>query len=168
MVVNVPCTRQHSFPISMSTYVCYHLPGDRDEPDHPNAYPLAKQADEVTLRDIKESFPLPGDYHFRFKVKLDSGYYWLDCSDDSASVPVFSPRRIVAKVLRLSWKSGSIGQDSRLPSRQSSVAPPARVTTSAPVTMDLFGGSSPVRATVKQSASQPNNSSKVSDLDLFS
>ncbi len=89
----------------MATYVCYHLPSDRDEAEHPNAYSVPKQGEDITLRDIKDSFPLPGDYHFRFKVRLDSGFYWLDCTDDAANVPVFAPRRIVAKVLRLSWQN---------------------------------------------------------------
>ena len=144
----------------MTTYVCYHLPSDKDEADHPNAFAINKQAEDVTLRDVKKAFPLPGEYHFRFKVRMESGSYWLDCTDETANVPVFGPRRIVAKVLRLSWVEKS---DTAKPE----VKPVSNAERTAPAAfagyVDLFGSMSPVQA-----APKPKAPTAVSDLDLFS
>ncbi len=140
----------------MTTLVCYHLPSDRDDAEHPNAFVVKKFAEDVTLKDVKSNFPLPGEYHFRFKTKFDSGaVYWIDATDDSAKVPLFGSNKIVAKVLRLSWNNP------RKPD-------PAPVTATRPVTIannkmhDLFGSNSP--ATQKPAAAKLPH---VGDLDLF-
>jgi hypothetical protein len=60
------------------------------------------------LRDIKESFPMPGNYHFRFKTSLIPGTdrekgafaVWMDCSDDDQHVGVWR-NTIFAKVTRI-------------------------------------------------------------------
>jgi hypothetical protein len=60
------------------------------------------------LGQIKDTFPLPGNYHFRFKTALVPGTdrdkhavaVWMDCVDDSQPVPVWQ-NSIVAKVTRL-------------------------------------------------------------------
>lgn len=143
----------------MTTYVCYHLPSDRDEADHPNAFTINKQADDITLKDIKDAFPIPGQYHFRFKVKIENGSYWLDCTDDKVYVPVFSPRRIVAKVLRLSWKPSQAPEHVAT----KSVTPKTVLT---PDHADLFGSSSLAHAPKTTAKSTINKA--VGELDLFS
>jgi DIX domain len=61
-----------------------------------------------TLLQIKQSFPLPGRYHFRFKAPLVPGgdrekgglAVWMDCTDDRQPVPVWQAQ-IVAKITRI-------------------------------------------------------------------
>uniref|UniRef100_A0A0G4F173 DIX domain-containing protein n=1 Tax=Chromera velia CCMP2878 TaxID=1169474 RepID=A0A0G4F173_9ALVE len=83
--------------------VYYWIPSDQDDAEHPNAFPIQKTAGELRLKDIKARFPLPGHYHFRFKLKMESGaHVWMDITNDDAQVP--SHKGIVfAKVLRISW-----------------------------------------------------------------
>lgn len=60
------------------------------------------------LGDIKQSFPLPGNYHFRFKTALIPGTdrekgavsVWMDCVDDNRYVGVWR-NSIIAKVSRI-------------------------------------------------------------------
>ena len=152
----------------MSTFVCYHLPSDRDDPEHPNAFQINKPVEDVTLQDVKDNFPLPGNYHFRFRVRMgdSNNSYWMDITDGSRIVPAFGPRRIIAKVLRLSWQGPShdhkppvhapLTQAKQLPTQ----SPPSRP---AAETIDLFGGSSPPANNPVTHA----NKSHVGDLDLF-
>ena len=143
-----------------STYVCYHIPSDRDDGEHPNAFAIHKSTEEVTLKDVKDSFPLPGEYHFRFKVKMEGGSYWLDFNDDNAPVPSWGPRRIISKVLRLSWNNVP---KKPLPAvaKESATRAHVQVDTSRKGHSDLFGGSSPPR-------SQKTPINGVTELDLFS
>ena len=53
--------------------IYYHIPTDMDESAAPNAFPLAKNRAEIKLKDIRAKFPLPGTYHFRFKLKWGDG-----------------------------------------------------------------------------------------------
>ena len=140
----------------MGTYVCYHVPSDRDDPDHPNVFTLSKPAEEILLKDIKDAFPLPGNYHFRFKVKLDHGYYWLDLADDNANLPAHSHKRIVAKVLRISWNPGPT---KHVPAPLVRINPP-------PPSIDIFSGVSPKRSNKIHEVA--HSAPGVSDLDLFS
>ncbi len=60
------------------------------------------------LRDVKDNFPMPGTYHFRFKAPLIPGSdreknavsVWMDCVDDDQHVGVWR-NTIVAKVTRI-------------------------------------------------------------------
>ena len=74
-----------------------------------NCYLIRKRQDQITLRDIRENFPVPGDYHFRFQYSYQkSGVtVWLDlCSEDSP-VPAIE-QEIRVKVTRHSWHEGRI------------------------------------------------------------
>eukprot|EP01066_Platyproteum_vivax_P006930 Platyproteum_vivax@DN2580_c0_g1_i1.p1 len=84
------------------TLVYYIVPSDYDDMEHPNAFPIQKPQEEIKLKDIRAKFPLPGKYHFRFKLRYDNSFVWIDVTNDDSSVPIFQ-QRIVAKVLRLSW-----------------------------------------------------------------
>lgn len=67
-----------------------------------------QQGHPPTLLQVKQAFPLPGRYHFRFKSPLVPGgdrekgglAVWMDCTDDRQPVPVWQSQ-IVAKVTRI-------------------------------------------------------------------
>eukprot|EP00438_Fugacium_kawagutii_P005751 Skav227239 [mRNA] locus=scaffold2789:107509:108409:- [translate_table: standard] len=56
----------------------------------------------VKLKDVKATFPLPGQYHFRFKMKWESGAVWMDVTNEESMVPTFEDK-VIAKVLRVNW-----------------------------------------------------------------
>ena len=68
------------------------------------------------LRDIKESFPMPGNYHFRFKAPLIPGSdrekgsfaVWMDCPHDDQHVGVWR-NTIFAKVTRINMEEREDG-----------------------------------------------------------
>jgi len=74
----------------MSTsYVYYSVQGDRDDPEHPNAFVISKPYDRILVGDVRECFPLSGNFHFRFKIKYEAyGHVWLDLTDDARKVPI--------------------------------------------------------------------------------
>lgn len=87
--------------------VYYFVPGDHDDVSHPNVFTITKNDNDpdrykIRLRDIRARFPLPGNYHFRFKVKHENMALWLDVVNDDAVVPLFNSK-IIAKVLRVHW-----------------------------------------------------------------
>jgi len=82
----------------MATHVYYVVPEDLDDFAHPNL--LVVSAAAPTLRDVKNAFVLPGQYHFRFKRAFKSGFVWVDILDDAAAVPMFDGY-VFAKVSRV-------------------------------------------------------------------
>ena len=59
----------------MSTFVHYWVPADdQDCQEHYNMFRLRKAIEDITLRDIQRTFPLPGSYHFRFKDRYEGTY----------------------------------------------------------------------------------------------
>ena len=98
------------------------------------------------LREVKDNFPMPGKYHFRFKSPLIPGSdreknavsVWLDCSNDNQHVGVWR-NTIVAKVSRISMddedddvdfprQSARNGQTSAAPVQTQPQRPPVRHT----------------------------------------
>jgi hypothetical protein len=75
---------------------------DRDDEGSPNAFTVEHGNLKLTLGKIRTSFPLPGDYHFRFKVKLEGTYIWVDHVDDATVVP-FYEGLVFCKASRLDW-----------------------------------------------------------------
>ncbi|CAD8160404.1 unnamed protein product [Paramecium pentaurelia] len=63
---------------------------------------LGKQVDQITLKDIKTSFPLQGEYIFRFRYKTMHNTVWLDLPTDTSQIPLFN-NRILIKATRISW-----------------------------------------------------------------
>ena len=59
--------------------------------------------EDVKVPDIKQAFPLDGEYTFRFKTKVGNSKAWMDVKDD-AKIPL-SDGKIVMKVSRISWES---------------------------------------------------------------
>lgn len=89
----------------------YFVPEDGDTEDHPNVFMLPKSTQSGSsprLGDVKQAFPMPGKYHFRFKSPLIPGTdrekgavsVWMDCSEDNQRVGVWK-NSIFAKVTRI-------------------------------------------------------------------
>lgn len=85
-----------------STLIFYHIPEDCDDQEEPNAYSMDKPIDQITLLDIKTSFPVEGTYQFRFKVIYNKVSVWLDIDDDTGKIPQYS-NMIIIRATRLSW-----------------------------------------------------------------
>ncbi|KAJ1614229.1 hypothetical protein OIY81_583 [Cryptosporidium canis] len=98
------------------TTVYYFIPSDGDKEDNPNAFKVRSGRSYLTVRQIKESFPLPGSYYFRFKVRVGSAYAWMDPLNDDDAAPLYDDA-IITKVLRIHWDHKS-RHLSRLGSKQ--------------------------------------------------
>eukprot|EP01082_Thalassiosira_pseudonana_P000583 g1465.t1 g1465 contig10:2149565-2150809(+) len=96
------------------TSVRYFLPEDGDVEDTPNVFLAPKPSRPgypPLLGQIKDSFPLPGAFHFRFKTALVPGTdrekhavaVWMDCTEEEEPVPVWQGA-IVAKVTRIRYE----------------------------------------------------------------
>lgn len=67
-------------------WVRYFVPEDGDDSNHPNVY----QAEKInSLEDLKRSFPLSGQFHFRFLKDLDKMMVWMDVTENNSPLPVF-------------------------------------------------------------------------------
>jgi hypothetical protein len=89
----------------------YFIPEDGDSETQPNVFLAPKprqQGYPPTLGEVKQCFPLPGRYHFRFKAPLVPGTdrdkgalpVWMDCTDDRQPVFVWKSQ-VIAKVTRI-------------------------------------------------------------------
>lgn len=83
------------------TYIFYHVPQDGDTDQYPNCFMLRKPRKSVTVSDIHDNFPLPGQYYFRFKQALGKSFVWIDVPDISDTAPAVGGE-IRMKVARLS------------------------------------------------------------------
>jgi hypothetical protein len=103
------------------------------------------------LKDIKDSFPMPGKYHFRFKAPLIPGTdrekgavsVWMDCVGDSQHVGVWR-NTIFAKVTRINMDDDDEDDEFHAPAAaapvsahaqrraQQGAAPPQRTTQQPP------------------------------------
>eukprot|EP00934_Nitzschia_sp_Nitz4_P003230 Nitzschia sp. Nitz4//scaffold1_size375055//221713//222674//NITZ4_000290-RA/size375055-augustus-gene-0.681-mRNA-1//1//CDS//3329541087//3220//frame0 len=151
------------------TTIRYFIPEDGDEEMYPNVFLAPKpkqQGAPPTLLAVKDAFPLPGHYHFRFKSPLYPGAdrekgamaVWMDVTQDRQPVPTWK-NTIVAKVTRLSMEDDDDDDDDfghhrtpapapapipapvpaqRGPPSQSSNVTPS----SSGPSVDLFGGGS--------------------------
>ena len=148
----------------------YFIPEDGDDELQPNVFLAPKPrtaGTPPTLGQVKNAFPLPGHYHFRFKSPLypggdrDKGAIpvWMDLVNDSAPVATWK-NSIVAKVTRLSAEEEDDDDDEDFGvSTPTPAAPPASSNPRAPPShqssvastgssdhLDIFGGPSPVNA----------------------
>mmetsp|Transcript_1714 Transcript_1714/g.2361 ORF Transcript_1714/g.2361 Transcript_1714/m.2361 type:complete len:319 (+) Transcript_1714:111-1067(+) len=103
------------------TTIRYFIPEDGDTETHPNVFLCAKSRNQgapPTLGQIKNSFPLPGRYHFRFKSPLIPGgdrekggmAVWMDVVNDQQPVATWR-QAVVAKVTRLSIEEDDDDED---------------------------------------------------------
>lgn len=86
----------------MTTIIRYFVPEDRDTEEKPNAFVIYKPIADIKLCDVRDCFPLPGEYHFRFKFELNKKVVWLDFNKEEAKLPLFN-NKVIIKVTRLSW-----------------------------------------------------------------
>ena len=134
------------------------------------------------MGQIRDAFPVPGRYHFRFKSPLmpggdrdkDGMAVWMDCVKDNQPVPTWR-NTIVAKVTRTGVEDDEDDDDDFLHGggavQQNRAAPPPRAAPapapphqSAPRTqshspapdLDIFGGPSPPAAQAAMPTSAPN------------
>ena len=72
-----------------------------------NCFIVRKSIETLTLRDIRNNFPVPGDYHFRFhySYKANNVKVWLDLPSEDSTVPSVE-REVWVKATRLSWTEG--------------------------------------------------------------
>ena len=90
----------------MSTIIRYFVPEDRDLEEKPNAFIIYKDTDKVRLRDIKENFPLPGQYIYRFKTDYQKSKVWIHLEDEEGAIPL-NEGKIIIKINRLSWEDNN-------------------------------------------------------------
>ena len=88
----------------MTTFVYYFIPEDNENESKMNLYIIYKNPKEVKIKDIKENFPLPGEYYFRFKFEFMEKSVWIDFNNPNGALPKYDGR-IIMKVTRLSWKN---------------------------------------------------------------
>ena len=146
----------------------YFIPEDGDEELFPNVFlaPKPRQpGTPPTLGQVKNAFPLPGHYHFRFKSPLYPGgdrdkgamAVWMDVVKDSAPIPTWK-NGIVAKVTRLSAEDDEDDDDEDF-GVSTPASAPVPSNTSAPSTssdhLDLFNGPAPAPAAAPPAAT-PN------------
>ena len=89
---------------SAITQVYYFVPEDSESGKQLNCFIVRRPAESITLGQIREDFPLPGDYHFRFHYAYQSSNckVWLDLPSDDSLVPQID-QEIRIKATRLSW-----------------------------------------------------------------
>jgi len=90
--------------------VYYYLPQDEDDTKTFNAFGIQKNIEDIRLTDVKNEFPLPGEYYFRFKYKHADQIVWMDITNEDVKLPRFDGKLIV-KVTRMSWGSVGIGSN---------------------------------------------------------
>ncbi|CAB9527469.1 expressed unknown protein [Seminavis robusta] len=116
------------------TTIRYFIPEDGDDEAYPNVFLAAKSRHAgvpPTLGQIRDAFPLPGRYHFRFKSPLfpggdrdkDAMAVWMDCVKDTAPAPTWR-NTIVAKATRLGMEEEDDEDDEEFVNA-GSAAPPA-------------------------------------------
>jgi len=94
-----------------NTPIFYHIPSDLDDESHPNVFYVQPQSGTLTLGDVRNSFPLPGQYHFRFKTNFKSTFVWKDTQKDSDKIPSHDGK-FVAKISRLRTPASNTNQTS--------------------------------------------------------
>jgi len=92
----------------------YTIDGDElDSQDHPNVFFLPRDITEsVSLKMLRQHFPLEGDYHFRFKLPgTDGGSrrgVWRDMRCDEDLAPINDQKKLFLRVLRLRAEGDNI------------------------------------------------------------
>ena len=84
------------------------MPEDAESEEQLNCFIIGKPAESITLGQIKQDFPLPGNYHFRFLYTYQSNSckVWLDLPSNDSIVPLFDGE-IRVKATRNDWLPAS-------------------------------------------------------------
>jgi len=83
----------------MSTLIYYFIPED-GEKENMNIFVISKDYKNIKLKDIRENFPLKGEFYFRFKFDFQNKDVWIDFSNEEANLPKYKGE-IIMKVTRL-------------------------------------------------------------------
>ena len=86
----------------MSSLIYYYIPEDREDQEKLNAFVIYKDIETIKISDVRENFPLPGQYYFRFKFKFDNKNVWIDFNNEEAKLPRYE-NKIIIKATRISW-----------------------------------------------------------------
>ena len=142
----------------------YFIPEDGDIETQPNVFLAPKprqQGYPPTLGQVKNAFPLPGRYHFRFKSPLIPGSdrdkgalpVWMDCVDDRQHVPTWKAT-IVAKVTRIGVEEDDDEDDDddfvRHTSASSAPSSSGHAAPARQPSLDIFDGPSPTHHAAPQ------------------
>ena len=84
------------------TLIYYYIPEDNESIDELNTFGIQKSRDQITLKDIKNNFPIKGDYIFRFQTKYNKKNIFIDVLNEDDNVPLID-KKVIAKVSRLNW-----------------------------------------------------------------
>ena len=71
----------------MTTFVYYFIPEDNENESKMNIFIIYKNYKDVKIQDIKDNFPLPGEYIFRFKFEFMEKNVWIDFNNPSGALP---------------------------------------------------------------------------------
>ena len=88
----------------MTTFVYYFIPEDNENENKMNIFIIYKNYKDVKIQDIKDNFPLPGEYIFRFKFEFMDKNVWIDFNNPSGTLPKYDGK-IIMKVSILSWEN---------------------------------------------------------------
>lgn len=88
----------------MTTFIYYFIPEDKEDQEKLNVFMIYKPYKDVRLNDIKENFPLPGEYLFRFKFEFQNKKVWIDFNNTEGQLPQFQGK-VIMKVTRVNWNS---------------------------------------------------------------
>ena len=82
----------------------YYCPEDAESGKQLNCFLVRKATESITLADIRQDFPLPGEYHFRFHYSYQSSNckVWLDLPSENSIVPLIEGE-IRIKATRNNW-----------------------------------------------------------------
>ena len=86
----------------MTTFIYYFIPEDNENENKMNIFIIYKNYKDIRLQDIKDNFPLPGKYYFRFKFEFMEKSVWIDFNNPVGALPKYDGK-IIMKVTRLSW-----------------------------------------------------------------
>ena len=98
----------------MTTFVYYFVPEDKEDQEKLNVFVIYKPYDNVRLNDIKENFPLTGQYYFRFKYEFMKKNVWIDFNNPDGKLPQYDGK-IIMKVTRLDWNSQQNSKNDAFP-----------------------------------------------------
>lgn len=101
--------------------VKYIIPEDGDTIEHPNVFRLRIQSDILTLHMLRQQFPVPGQYQFRFMSNFGGMSIWRDLTDDNDCIPIQNGN-VFIKASRLVPLDGSPNPKHEVP-HQATVAP---------------------------------------------
>ncbi len=82
--------------------VHYFIPEDNETEKELNTFAIKLPKNKITLKDIKKSFPIKGEYIFRFKQKYLKKEVFVDVLDENLRVPLCN-NQIIFKANRTRW-----------------------------------------------------------------